>query len=285
LGAALLRSEVSTALRVGYAAVTTPTKGRLLLEIANNLAADHSFAVVTVNLDHLVKLRQDERFRAAYSRHTHVVADGNPVVWLHRLAGHKVELVTGSDLVSPLMEMASRRDVPVALLGTTAKVLEAAARQLSAANPGLEIVAQIAPGAGFAPDGAEADDCIARIKASGARLCLVALGAPKQELFVARALETLPHCGFVSVGAGLDFLAGTQQRAPLWCRRLALEWLWRLVGNPRRLARRYRDCALILPGLVMLALRERFAARAAVDRAPADGADVADWVGDRKAAE
>ena len=62
--------------------------------------------------------------------------------------------------------------------------------------------------------------------------------------------------GFVSIGAGLDFLAGSQTRAPAWVRAIAMEWLWRMLANPRRLALRYLRCALILPGLARDALRQ-----------------------------
>ena len=98
---------------------------------------------------------------------------------------------------------------------------------------------------------------IARIGASGAGLCLLALGAPKQEIFAAHAAARLPRTGFMSIGAGLDFLAGTQTRAPAWMRRLAAEWLWRLAGSPRRMAGRYARCFAILPGEAARALRAR----------------------------
>jgi UDP-N-acetyl-D-mannosaminuronic acid transferase (WecB/TagA/CpsF family) len=62
--------------------------------------------------------------------------------------------------------------------------------------------------------------------------------------------------GFVSIGAGLDFIAGFQTRAPLWVRRIAMEWLWRMLSDPRRLAKRYLDCALVLPDLALAARKQ-----------------------------
>ena len=88
-------------------------------------------------------------------------------------------------------------------------------------------------------------------------MCFLALGAPKQEKFAARALRTLGSVGFVSVGAGLDFIAGAQTRAPRLVRSLALEWLWRLLGDPRRLAPRYATCAAIMPSLALNAVTLR----------------------------
>ena len=96
---------------------------------------------------------------------------------------------------------------------------------------------------------------IEALRNSGARLTFLALGAPKQEMFAARCREILPDMGFASVGAGLDFLAQSQRRAPSWMRKLALEWLWRIGSNPRRLAGRYALCAVAMPRLAFSALR------------------------------
>lgn len=234
--------------------VNTASRAALLQAIESALAQAHGFTVATLNLDHVVKLRRDARFRHAYSRHSHVVADGNPIVWLARLSGTPVELVPGSELVEPVAAIAARTLAPVAFLGGTDAALEVAAAQLEARHPGLRVVSRIAPPMGFDPEGAAADAAIDDIAASGARVCFVALGAPKQEIFAARAAESLPKVGFLSIGAGLDFIAGHQSRAPAWIRSIAAEWLWRLGSNPRRLARRYADCALIVPVLAYEAL-------------------------------
>lgn len=237
--------------------VGVASRPELLAEIEARLRAGQGFTVATLNLDHIVKLGRDPAFRRAYAGHSHVVADGNPVVWLHRLAGRHLQLVPGSELVLPLAELAGRLDVPVALLGSTEEVLALASDRLEATCPGLRVVARIAPPHGLDPEGPLADACLDQLAASGARLCFLALGAPKQELLAIRGQARLPGCGFVSIGAGLDFIAGQQKRAPLWVRRLALEWLWRMAGSPRRLARRYAQCVLVLPGLSLDALRER----------------------------
>lgn len=238
-------------------AITTPTRAALLAEIERLLVAGQGFALATLNLDHLVKLRRLAAFRVAYAAQTHVVADGNPVVWLQRLAGRPVELVPGSELIDPLAALAARLGVPVALLGATSETLDRAADRLLNACPGLSIVARLAQPQGFDATGPAGEAALRAVKASGARLCFLALGAPKQEMLAARGHALLPEVGFVSIGAGLDFLADTQTRAPLWVRRLALEWMWRMALSPRRLALRYLDCALILPGLALQAWRER----------------------------
>jgi|TARA_R110000851_G_scaffold106607_3_gene226011 exopolysaccharide biosynthesis WecB/TagA/CpsF family protein len=230
---------------------------RLLSVLTERLRDRRGFALATLNLDHLVKLRHDSAFLAAYAKHDLVVADGNPVVWLSRIARRPVGLVPGADMVVPMVRLAAKAGVSVALVGSTEAALRAAEEGLCARIPGLVIAARIAPPMGFDPMGPQGTEVIAALRASGAGLCLLALGAPKQEIFAARAHVALPHAGFASIGAGLDFIAGIQPRAPLWVRRLALEWLWRMVSSPRRMLPRYARCAAILPGLMVAAWRLR----------------------------
>ena len=241
-------------LPTGSVAVNTASRAELTGRLEARLRARQGFALATLNLDHLVKLETDAAFAAAYAAQDLVVADGRPVVWLSCLAGRPVELLPGSDLVVPLARLAAGAGVPVALCGTTAPALEAAAGTLLRQVPGLEIAARIAPPMGLDPDGAEAGRLLGALGGSGAGLTLLALGAPRQERLAARGRRELPSMGFASIGAGLDFLAGTQTRAPAWMRAAALEWLWRLGSDPRRLAGRYARCALLLPRLA-LALR------------------------------
>ncbi|MGF1551788.1 MAG: WecB/TagA/CpsF family glycosyltransferase [Paracoccaceae bacterium] len=241
----------------GTVAITEGARAGFLADLDARLAGGTGFAVATVNLDHLVKLRHDPSFRAAYARHTHVTADGRPVVWLAGLAGRSVELVTGSDLIEPLLGLAARQGRAVAFVGATEATLAAAERALAGRVPGLRVACRIAPRHGFDPEGAEADAVLDRVAESGARVVLLALGAVRQERLAARGLDRLDGVGFVSIGAGLDFYAGTQVRAPRWMRRLAIEWLWRLSGDPRRLGRRYLDCAMLLPRLAVAAVERR----------------------------
>lgn len=237
--------------------VNVPSRLGLLSDLRARLIRGDGFAVATLNLDHVVKLRADRDFLDAYARHSHVTADGNPVVWLSRLAGEAVELVPGSELIDPLAALAAELDVPVGLLGATQTSLDAAAEKLVHRHPRLRITARIAPPMGFDPEGPQAAACMSELEAAGVRLCFLALGAPRQERFAARAREELTQTGFVSIGAGLDFISGHQTRAPTLVRRLALEWLWRLLGNPGRLFVRYARCFGIMPGLVMAALGNR----------------------------
>ncbi len=229
-----------------------------LLQLAKGrMVAGAGFALATVNLDHLVKLRSPGVFRDAYAAQDFVVADGNPIVWLSKLAKAPVDLVPGSDAVVPLAKLAAETGTPVALLGSTDDALAAAAAALQEKAPGLQVAGTFSPPFPFDPQSDLADQLIDDVAASGARLVFLALGAPKQEILAARGRDRAPALGWVSIGAGLDFLAGTQTRAPAWVRRFALEWVWRMMTNPKRLVLRYAQCALIMPALAIDALRKR----------------------------
>lgn len=237
--------------------VNVATWAGLKARVAERLARREGFALATINLDHLVKLRHSAEFRAAYAAQDMVVADGNPIVWMSYLAGKPVELIPGSDAIMPIARIAARQGVTIALVGSTQPVLSAAKSYLEREVHGLSVVACIAPPFGFDPTGAEAETIFAELATSGAGMCFVALGAPKQEIFCAAGRLHTPDIGFASIGAGLDFFAGTQPRAPSWARRFQVEWLWRGLSSPRRLGPRYAKCLAILPGQMVRALGQR----------------------------
>ncbi|WP_425093876.1 WecB/TagA/CpsF family glycosyltransferase [Tropicimonas sp. S265A] len=238
--------------------VNVVSQEALLADLEGRLVRKQGFSIATLNLDHVVKLRSLPAFAEAYKAHTHVTADGNPIVWLLRLAGQRVALVPGSELVVPVATLAARQEVPVGFFGSDDGSLAAAEAALKDKVPGLEVAARIAPPMGFDPVGPQADALIAELQASGARVVFLALGAPKQEILAARIQSAFPEIGVLSIGAGLDFLAGSQTRAPVLVQKLAMEWVWRLLQNPGRLWRRYLACITILPGLAASAMRLRY---------------------------
>lgn len=237
--------------------INVATHCALMAEVKTRFAQKIGFALATINLDHVTKLEREESFRAAYGAQDLIVADGNPIVWASRIAKTPVDLMPGSELVIPLAQLAAEMDVSVALIGSSEQSLKASGEALQAQAPGLRIAYIHAPAYGFDPTGEAARAILKDLDASGAQLAFLALGAPKQESFAALGRELAPKVGFASIGAGLDFLSGTQVRAPKWMRDLALEWLWRLAGNPRRLFGRYVQSALAFPGLALRAYRSR----------------------------
>ena len=237
--------------------INVPTQAVLMDEVAQRFVDKQGFALATINLDHVTKLECDTGFRAAYDAQDLVVADGNPIVWVSRLAGKPVDLMPGSELVVPLARLAAKKSVSVALIGSSEASLNAAATALKDSAPGLHIAYIHAPAYGFDPTGDAAQAILHDLNASGAQLAFLALGAPKQESFAALGRKLAPKVGFASIGAGLDFLSGTQVRAPKWVRKIAMEWFWRMASNPRRMFGRYALSALALPGLAWRSYRNR----------------------------
>lgn len=227
--------------------------------ICDDVASGKSFSVFTLNLDHVVKLRANPVFRAVYERAGIVLADGFPIVLAGRLQGRCLSRTTGADLIVPLCEEASRRGLPVFLLGSTSRSLAGAERHLTNLISNLDVAGTYAPDQGFAAHSEQADEAIEAIRNSGARICFIALGAPKQEIFADRCAREIEGVSFLCIGAGLDFLAGHQKRAPKVFQVTGLEWLWRMLLNPGRLARRYAECLAVLPSVLLDSLSRRSA--------------------------
>ncbi len=167
-----------------------------------------------------------------------VTSDGVPLVWALRWLGiPRAQRVYGPDLTPVVCREAARRGVPVGFYGGRPEVLDALTRELAARIPGLRIAFAHSPP--FAPLSAEEDAALtAAIADSGARVLFVGLGCPKQERWMASHRGRLP-CALLGVGAAFDFLAGYKRHAPRWMQRAGLEWLFRLLCEPRRLWRRY----------------------------------------------
>ncbi len=208
--------------------------------------------VVTPNVDHTVLLQSNTELCAAYQRAGLVLADGFPVVWASRMLRRPLpETVTGSDLVPALFDAAQARGgVKVYLLGAGPGVAEKAAEQVEQRWPAVKVVGTYSPPLGFERDAQENEKIISLVNDSQAELLVLGFGAPKQELWIARYADRLHVPAALCVGATIDFLAGEKSRAPIWMRKLRMEWLHRLCTEPRRLARRYARDAWIFPQLV-----------------------------------
>ena len=195
--------------------------------------------VLTPNVDHVVLVEDDPGLREAYADASLSLVDGMPVLWASRLLGTPLrEKVSGSDLVLPLMKRAAERGFRVFFLGGAEGVGQRAAEQLQGLVPNLKIVGIDARKIDLQRELPEGD-LIACVRAARPDLVLVALGCPKQEIFMHAAAAALRPAVMLGIGASLDFWAGTAQRAPAWMSEAGLEWLYRLVHEPRRLWRRY----------------------------------------------
>jgi len=208
--------------------------------------------VVTPNVDHVVKLQSNPQMRAAYQSASLVVADGWPLVSASRWLGMSLpERVAGSDLVPGILAAAHRvGGFRVFLFGAAPGVAMAAAEEIRARWPGVQVCGYSSPPPGFERNASQSQVFVDEINACAPHLLVVGLGAPKQEIWLMENAAKLRVPVAIAAGATIDFLAGVQQRAPLWVQRLRLEWLFRLLSNPKRLAGRYIYGALVFPRLV-----------------------------------
>jgi N-acetylglucosaminyldiphosphoundecaprenol N-acetyl-beta-D-mannosaminyltransferase len=195
--------------------------------------------IVTVNADILRSLHHDASLRRLIAPATFVVADGMPLVWLARLLRTPLPgRVAGASLIWSLTRSAAGT-LSVYLLGGPPGVASAAADALQRENPSLRIAGASGPVMGFERDAAELAATIAAVVDAKPDIVLCGLGFPKQEELIARLRRELPEAWFLGCGAALSFVAGAFPRAPLWMQRAGLEWLHRLLVEPRRLFRRY----------------------------------------------
>lgn len=225
------------------------------------MAAGQGGFVATPNVDHIVLAHGDARLRDAYAQASLSLPDGQLVVWMARLLGSPApERVSGSDLIGPLMAGAAARNRKVFFFGATEAISREAERRLVARHPGLRVVGRDC--SLWSADDTTAPDesgVVRAVRQSGADLVIVALGAPRQELWMARHARALAPAVAIGLGASLDFVAGAVPRAPAWVSDAGLEWLYRLAQEPRRLAYRYlvRDPQILPIFAVALARRLR----------------------------
>lgn len=203
--------------------------------------------VVTPNVDHVVMAETDERLRAAYDDAALSLVDGMPLLWLsHLLRAPLPEKISGSDLVEPLAQRAARDSLRCFFLGAKEGVAARAAAELTRQNPTLITAGCLSPPLGFEKDADATSAVLAAVTAAKPDLVFVALGCPKQELFMHAHWRALAPAVLLGIGATLDFLAGEVPRAPAILSKVGLEWAYRLAKEPRRMASRYlgRDLAI-----------------------------------------
>ncbi len=187
--------------------------------------------VVTLNPEFVMHAQRDAPFRALVREAALVVPDGAGIVWALRRQGvATVERVTGIDLMRELCALAAQQRMPVFLLGAAPGVAAQAADALRREFPGLT-VAGTAVGA---PDPAQAPALCAQIRESGAAVLFVAFGCPAQDSWIQRHQQESGARLAMGVGGSFDYISGKVARAPLWLRRVNLEWLFRLARQPWR---------------------------------------------------
>ena len=246
-------------LTLGPVTIDSVTKRDALQIVEKLVAGGDGGAVFTPNVDHIMIAHENERMRVAYSQADLSLADGVPVLWAARILGKPLPAkISGSDLVLPLMERAEREGWRVYILGGAPGVGALAAKRLVERFPRIVIAGTGAPLIDMEGPPESRVEVLEGIRAAKAHLVLVALGAPKQELWMTEAAGELRPAVLLGVGAAVDFIAGTARRAPHWMSASGLEWLFRLAQEPRRMWKRYllRD-----PEFFVIVLRDLRRAR------------------------
>jgi N-acetylglucosaminyldiphosphoundecaprenol N-acetyl-beta-D-mannosaminyltransferase len=207
------------------------------LRVASDFGDDRFGYLVTPNVDHLIRYHDDSAFRALYADADYVLLDSQFLSHIFRITkGIRVPVCTGSDLTAQLFDRVIAPNDPIVLIGCSHEQAS-----LLATRYGLTALSHFNPPMGFIYDPQEVEACVRFVEAhSPFRFCFFAVGAPQQELLA----QMLKSRGVVRglglcIGASINFLTGTERRAPRGLQRIGMEWLFRLLNNPGRLAKRY----------------------------------------------
>jgi N-acetylglucosaminyldiphosphoundecaprenol N-acetyl-beta-D-mannosaminyltransferase len=187
------------------------------------------------NVHVLMTAQRDVALHEALKEAWSVFPDGAPVAWLQRQVGARTSRrVAGADLMSRVFALGEEAGLRHYLFGSTPDVLSQLQRRFVEGFPAALVGAESPPFGSV-----ESLEPSAELAAAQPDVVWCSLGAPKQELWMRRCAEQLKPAVVLGVGAAFDFLAGTKARAPVWLHETGLEWLHRLVSEPRRLAGRY----------------------------------------------
>lgn len=214
----------------------------------------HGGIVFTPNVDHLVKLQQDPDFFEVYSQADYIVCDSKILMYVSDFLGSPIrEKISGSDLF-PAFYSYYRHDpdMTMFLLGAAEGVAEIAQKNINQKVGREMVIGTYSPPFGFEKDEAECQKIIEMINASKATVLAVGVGAPKQEKWICKYKNEFEFVKvFLAIGATIDFEAGNRQRSPEWMSVVGLEWLYRILQEPKRLWKRYLVDSLPFFGLVL----------------------------------
>jgi len=202
----------------------------------------NSGTIVTPNVDHLMKLQKDTEFQEVYKNADHVVLDSRVIYYLLKLTGSKIKgVIPGSELLPAFYEYhKDNEDIKIFLLGAKDGVAEIAQKNINEKVNREIIVGTYSPPFGFEKDKKENQLIIDTINNSDANVLAIGVGAPKQEKWINNNYDKLENITMaMSIGATIDFEAGKIKRAPNAFRKTGMEWLYRLMSEPKRLWRRY----------------------------------------------
>ncbi len=227
-------------------AVDNLTMDEVLDVVEASIAEGGFHQIATANVDFLMQSIHDEELYETLASCDVVLADGMPLVWASRLLGMELkQRVAGSDLVPQLAKLSAQRGFRIFMLGAEEESSRGAAEWMEKNYPGVRVAGRYCPK--FQPlEEMDHEEILSRIAASKPEILLVAFGNPKQEKWLAMHRQRLDVPVCIGVGGTFDFLSGKVSRAPEWMQRNGMEWFYRTMQEPTRLAKRYLSNALCL---------------------------------------
>ncbi|MBQ7450017.1 WecB/TagA/CpsF family glycosyltransferase [bacterium] len=206
------------------------------------LDSEYSVQVVTINPEMIEFALKNENFSHILNKAELVIPDGMGIKLALLINGVNQQRIPGIEYSKKVLEICEEKEIPVAFIGSTKQVVEKAAENIKAEMPNIKIV--------YTKDGFfqsdEEGQIINDLKESGARFILVALGSPKQEYFIDTARLSIKNALWVGVGGSFDVWSGIVKRAPVIFRKLGLEWLYRVIDNPKRISRIFPTLPIFL---------------------------------------
>ena len=198
--------------------------------------------VVTPNVDHLMKLQKDLEFYNAYQKSHYRVCDSKILMYASKFLGEPLqEKISGSDFFPEFYQYnKNNENIKIFLLGAAEGVAKKAGEKINEKVGRQIVVSSYSPPFGFDQDEEECRKIVDIINRSGATVLAIGVGAPKQEKWILRYKEQLKNIKiYLAIGATIDFEAGNKPRSPKWMSDMGIEWLHRLISEPRRLWKRY----------------------------------------------
>lgn len=198
--------------------------------------------VFTPNVDHLIKLQNDREFFKAYSIATHKLCDSQMLIYASKFLGTPIkQKLSGSDFFPAFYNYhKNNEDIKIFLLGAGKGIAKKAQNKINNKIGRKIIVGAYSPSFGFEKDEKECLEILEMIKQSGATVLAIGVGAPKQEKWICKYKNHLPNIRiFLAIGATIDFEAGNIKRSPKWMSEIGVEWMYRLLSEPKRLWKRY----------------------------------------------
>jgi len=224
-------------------------KHELLRSILNSIRNHNKFRLYTINNEFIVEAQSNEPYRKILNKSTCSIADSGGVVWaVKKIAGEKIERIPGADFFYDLLELAEQNELGIFLLGGERGVGKDSVKKILSLYPNIKSI-EYCDGVDISPNDQNID-LVNRINRSGANMIFVALGSPKQEVWIDKNQDKLTPSFLMGVGGTLDFVSGKIKRAPVFMREHNLEWLFRLIQQPSR-AKRILKAVITFPLLVI----------------------------------